>query len=116
MAELKRWMTVTAPVLSGPAMPSRRARLLSHEETDEMNCRSTMVVNAGSKAICARRECGKVNTHWRTGTRGITRVVNLAAKSDMRRPMQLGQKPRRWQLNGTNRDEPQSLHLARTTP
>jgi len=35
-AELKRWITVTAPVLSAPQIPSRRARRRSHAKTAPM--------------------------------------------------------------------------------
>ena len=42
-AELKRWITVTAPSLSAPRMPTRRARRRSHDETAAMNCRTRLV-------------------------------------------------------------------------
>jgi hypothetical protein len=54
-AELKRWITVTAPVLSSPRIPRRRARRRNQAETEAMNWRSTTVVSAGSTATYDRR-------------------------------------------------------------
>src|SRR3569623_611389 len=109
-------MTVTAPVLSTPRMPRRFARLRSHAETAAMSCRRTSLVKPGSWANRARRPWGTVSTHCRTRTHKTTRSARAAAKSHMRRPMQLGQNPRRWHENATARDQPQSGHLARTKP
>src|SRR5206468_3279278 len=70
-------------------------RRRSHVVTAAMNAPSTKVVRAGSIASLARKLCDTVSTHCRTGTYGTTSVTRRAAKSHMRRPMQLGQKPRR---------------------
>jgi hypothetical protein len=51
MAESKRWITVTAPVLRVPAMPSLRARRRSHDETARMNSPWTAEVSDGAWAI-----------------------------------------------------------------
>ena len=53
---------------------------------------------------------------WRTGTRGSTSSTRRAAYSVMRRPPQLGQKPRPLQENGTSRSKAQSLHRRRAKP
>jgi len=52
---LKRWITVTAPVLSAPTTPCSRALCRSHEETARMSSRNTTLVSAGSNIIFARR-------------------------------------------------------------
>ncbi len=52
----------------------------------------------------------------RTGTRGSTSSTIRAAHSVMRRPPQLGQKPRPLQENGTSRSTAQSAHRRRAKP
>lgn len=94
-AELKRWMTAMAPVLTVAITPRLRARRHSHDDTAAISSRSTADVRAGSNIIRARRAFGTVSTHCRTGTEGTTLSTRFAAKSAMRRPMQLGQKRRR---------------------
>ena len=54
-----------------------------------MSSRNTALVNAESNIILARSPCGTERTHCRMGTRGITRSISWAAKSLMRRPIQL---------------------------
>lgn len=81
-----------------------------------MNCRKTTLVRAGSKASLARRPWGTVNTHWRTGTCGITRSAIPAAKSHILLPTQLTQKPRRLHEKATGRHRPQSVHFAKIRP
>jgi len=58
---------------------------------------------AGRLANRKRNGYGKLNTHWRTGCEGKTSSTSRAALSAMRRAPQLGQKPRRLQLNATRR-------------
>jgi hypothetical protein len=53
------------------------------------------------------------STHWRSGTGGSTLSTRLAAGSAMRRPPQLGQKPRPLHENGTKRSKPQTAQRRR---
>lgn len=46
------------------------------------------------QASAYRNRCGSVNTHCRTGTSGRTWSTRCAARSAIRHPPQLGQKPR----------------------
>jgi len=54
-AELKRWITVTAPVLTAPMTLCRRARCRSHDDTARMSSRNTVLVKAGSNNIIFAR-------------------------------------------------------------
>jgi hypothetical protein len=58
----------------------------------------------------------QLSTHWRTGTRGSTPSTSRAALSVMRRPPQLGQKPRPLHENGTSRSSVHSVHRRRAKP
>jgi hypothetical protein len=62
-AESKRWTTVTAPTLSAPATPCRRARYRSHDETARMSSRNTALVSVRSNIIFARNLWGTVRDH-----------------------------------------------------
>ena len=69
-ADPKRWISVTAPLSTSsalrPACPSKW-RLITRCTT----C-STGVTSLGCAASSKRSGMGKDNTHWRTGTCGIT--------------------------------------------
>ena len=54
---------------------------------------------AGRLANKNRNGYGRLSTHWRTGCLGKISSTSSAALSAMRRAPQLGQKPRRLQLN-----------------
>jgi hypothetical protein len=49
-----------------------------------------------------RSGIGNDNTHWRTGTRGMTCSTKWAAASTMRRAPHEGQNPRRLQEKATS--------------
>ena len=63
----------------------------------------TAVRAAGSVANRKRSGNGTENTHWHMGSGGSTSSTSSAAVSTIRRAPQLGQKPRRLQLNATGR-------------
>lgn len=62
---------------------------------------STSPMIAGQLANRNRSGNGTLSTHWRIGSCGKTLSTSRAALSGMRRAPQLGQKPRRLQLNAT---------------
>jgi hypothetical protein len=63
---------------------------------------STCVSALGSVANKNRNANGSDSTHWRRGLCGNTSSARSAALSVIRRAPQLGQKPRRLQLNATS--------------
>ncbi len=77
---------------------------------------STALITAGSRAKRNRSAHGTLSTHWRIGTRGSTSSTSSAAVSTMRLAPQLGQKPRRLQLNATSFSAPQALQRTRRNP
>lgn len=78
----------------------------------EAGHRSTQVV--APRQVPQR--CGRVRTHWRTGTSGSTWSTRCAARSAIRRPPQLGQKPRPWHEYATRRSVRQASHRKRAKP
>src|SRR5262245_42111206 len=95
--------SVTAPGRLSTT-PASRALLRSHPNTACRKMSRMAVDNPGAKPGY-RNESGSVSTHCRTGTCGSTRSTRFAAVSAMRRPPQLGQKPRPFHENAT-RDLP----------
>lgn len=73
-------------------------------------------MTSGRVASRYRSANGSDNTHWRTGCCGRTSSTSSAAVSAIRRAPQLGQKPRRLQLNATSFSAWQASHLTRRKP
>lgn len=71
---------------------------------------------SGLLANRKRSGYGKLSTHCRTGHGPNTSSTRCRADSAMRRAPQLGQKPRRLQLNATRRSAWQCSHTTRTKP
>jgi hypothetical protein len=77
---------------------------------------STRVSALGCVANRKRSAYGSESTHWRSGLRGNTSSASNAALSVIRRAPQLGQKPRRLQLNATSFSARQFSQRARRNP
>jgi len=60
------------------------------------------VTTSGRVASRYRSAKGSDSAHWRIGCCGKTSSTSTAAVSAIRRAPQLGQKPRRLQLNATS--------------
>ena len=108
-------MTATPPP-RGSARPWARAQLRRCRSTARCSRRATRRHRSWCQASTYRIRCGTLKTHWRTGTSGNTWSTRCAARSAMRRPPQLGQKPRPLHENGTSRSVRQSPHWNRAKP
>ena len=111
----KRWMTATPPP-RGSARPWSRAQPRRCRSTARCSRRATRRHRSWCQASTYRIRCGTLKTHWRTGTSGKTWSTRCAARSAMRRPPQLGQKPRPLHENATSRSVRQSPHRNRAKP
>jgi len=69
-----------------------------------------------SAAILRRRPRDSQDASWRTGTQGRISSMRWATRSVIRRPPQLGQKPRPLQECGTNRSKAQPSQRNRAKP
>ena len=110
-----RWTIATAPPRPS-VTPSSRARRRSHPGTARMVTATTARHRSWSQASWYRTRCGTLNTHCRTGTSGKTSSTRCAARSVIRRPPQLGQKPRPLHEHAASRSSPHPAHRNRTNP
>jgi len=110
----KRWKSVTTPALAWDFL--KPAFLHRCFEIVFVTMFSTSLMILGRTARSSLIWMGKLITHWRMGLMGSTSSTRWIALSDMRRPPQLGQNPRRLQLNATKCSLWQESHLALRNP
>lgn len=110
--------------------PKRRPRRLSPawawgETAPRSSTRTTALHKSWSHASRYRMRCGKVSTHWRTGTSGSTWSTRCAARSVIRRLPQLppqrtqsGRRgtPARTEASALARERHQTLGVAGRAP
>jgi hypothetical protein len=77
---------------------------------------AVVIIRASEVVSVDSSRCGRLNTHCRTGTSGMTWSTRWTARSAILLPPQLGQTARPLHENATSRSRPQSPQRIRAKP